>query len=401
MKIFFLASSFPDKKNKASGIFNYRMVKQMKEMGQEVVVVFFRMLLPGRKLINNYFYDGIKVTQVCLPLIPIDNYFFLRINSIVCRFFGWKLLKRQLITCDIIHSVYLTNNGVTAGQWAKKLKIPHVAQAIGSDVNSDMQRMAKNNVFKKLIQNIDGIIANSNNLKKIIECLYPESPEIRTIYRGIHIDNIPHCSSVTNRKKEVSFLFLGGLNPYKRLKYGINTKGGITLMKAWQKVEEELFQLNCVLYFGGPYSDKDILKKWKDNLNYPQQINIIGELDPSIVKEFLYKSDMVIIPSMEEGLPNLLLESFANGKPVIGSNAGGIAEVMIDGETGYIFNIGDDNELARLLINTAENKEKNKIMGQKAYERARDFFNADSYSLNVLNFYKKFINNSSSVESLQ
>lgn len=363
----------------------------MKEMGQEVVVVFFRMLFPGRKIISTYFYDNIKVTQVCLPLIPIDNYFFLRINNLICQFFGWKLLKRQLITCDIIHSVYLTSNGVTAGYWAKKIKVPHIAQAIGSDVNSDMQRIAKNNAFKKWTENIDGIIANSNNLKKTIERLYPNPPEIRTIYRGIHIDSILHCNSDINGKKGVSFLFLGGLNPYKRLKYGINTKGGITLMKAWQKVEKELFQLDCALYFGGPYSNNEVLKKWKSNLNYPNQINIIGQIDPSVVKEFLSTSDVVIIPSMEEGLPNLLLESYASCKLVIGSTAGGIPEVIVDNETGFVFNKGKEDELAALLIKAAASKGKNEFMGKKAYTRAKDYFNAENYTHNVLSFYKKIV----------
>lgn len=391
MKIFLLASSFPDEKNKASGIFNYRMVKQMMEMDEEVDVVFFRILLPGRKLISKYNYDEIKVTQVCLPLLPFDNYYSLRFNNLICRFLGWHLLKGQLRKCEIIHSVYLTNNSIYAGYWARKLNIPHIAQAIGSDVNSDMKRMVRLNRFKKWMNNIDGIIANSIALKKTIKRLFPDSPEIRTIYRGIQIGNVPICNSNRTNKDGVVFLFLGGLNPYKRLKYGINTKGGITLMNAWAIAETKLFSLKAKLIFGGPHSDCNVLRKWIAGLNYPQQIDVVGEVPPSNVKGLFCKSDLTVIPSMEEGLPNLLLESFANGKPVIGSTAGGIKEVVLNNETGYIFDYGNVNELAELLIKTASQKEENKIIGLKAFERAKNYFNADTYSSNVLNFYKQFI----------
>jgi glycosyltransferase involved in cell wall biosynthesis len=391
MKIFLLASSFPDEKNKASGIFNYRMVKQMKEIGQEVTVVFFRMLLPGRKLITSYYFDDIKVIQVCLPLFPIDSYFFLRINNGILRYVGWKLLRTHLVNSDIIHSVYLTNNGIVAGHWSKKLKIPHIAQAIGSDVNSDMPRMVRSTSFNKWMNNIDGIIANSNNLQQKIKHLYSNCPETKTIYRGIYIDQRETFDEPKQLKNQVSFLFLGGLNPYKRLKYGINTKGGITLMEAWKLVEKELNELNATLYFGGPFSDSNILKKWRSTLIYSGRIHMIGEIDPLLVKDFFNKSDMIIIPSMEEGLPNLLLESYASGRAVIGSTAGGIPEVIINNETGYIFNIGEEKELARLLVKAASDNKENAKMGAKAYERAKVYFNANEYSERVLNFYNKII----------
>lgn len=391
MTVFLLASSFPNKKNRASGIFNYKMVKQMKEMGQEVTVVFFRMLRPGRKLIDSYFYDGIKVTQVCLPLIPVDNYFFLKINNLICRFFGWKLLKAQLTTCDIIHSVYLTNNSVVAGYWAKKLKIPHIAQAIGSDVNSDMQRITKNAALKKWMQNINGIIANSKNLEREIKLIYPNAPEIRTIYRGIHVNQIPFSHSDRSSIKGVSFLFLGGLNPYKRLKYGINTKGGITLMESWKNVESELSLMQAKLFFGGPYSDNKLFEKWRSSLNYPERVDLIGEINPNEVKNYLEKSSIVIIPSMEEGLPNFLLESYAYAKPAIGSDAGGIPEVIVNRKTGFIFKKGNVQELAQLLIQAASNREFNKQMGESAFERVKTCFNANNYTNHIINFYKKLI----------
>jgi glycosyltransferase involved in cell wall biosynthesis len=385
MKIFFLASSFPDNSNPMRGIFNFRFVKQMNELGEEVFVVFFRMWSPRRRVISSYLYNEIKVIQVCLPLIPLNSPVFLRVNNFICGAFGWLLLKKQLTLSNIIHSVSLTTNGIIAGYWAKKLHIPHIAQAIGSDVNSHMNLMRKKYDW---VNNIDGIITNSYDLEKSVKKYFPEKLQIKTIYRGTQIDKLQ--TEENNIHGAVTFLYLGGLGN-KSLQYGINTKGGVTLMEAWAKAEKELFSVDSTLYFGGPSSHSNVFSEWKKNLEFPQKVHLIGKLDPKDVKNYLDKADVVVIPSMEEGLPNFLIESYARGKAAVGSTAGGIPEVIVNGETGYIFEKGNVKQLQELLIRSASNPENNKIMGVKAYERVAASFNSAGYSEKVLCFYKKII----------
>ena len=386
MKIFLLASSFPDKHNPMSGIFNYRFVKQMCELGEDLDVVFFRMWSPRRKLLSSYLYDDIKVTQVCLPQIPFRTSATIKINNFICRTLGWFLLRENLKSSEIIHSVSLSTNGNIAEYWAKKLCIPHIAQAIGSDVNSDMIFMGKK--YFDWIKNIDGIITNSYDLQKSLQTYFPEKAEIETIYRGIQINELKTDKNKIN--KGTAFLYLGGLEN-KTLPAGINTKGGVTLMEAWAKAEKELHSLGSTLYFGGPDSQSKVFIKWKKTLKFPKNVQLIGKLEPFDVKNYLHKVDVVVIPSMEEGLPNFLTESCASGKPAIGSSAGGIPEVIVNGETGYIFEKGNVEQLRELLVKSASNSEKNRMMGRKAYERAKISFNSDSYSQKVLSFYKKII----------
>jgi len=384
-----LVSSFPDKRNRARGIFNYRFIKQLKELSEDVYVVFFRMWTPKRKIVSSYFYDQIKVTQICLPLIPFNNYFSFKINNLICRVFGWQILKKELESSNIIHSVYLTNNGINAGIWARKLKIPHVAQAIGSDVNSDLKSIVQKKGDLKWINKIDGIISNSKDLEKSIKEYFPKFSEIETIYRGIKVDDLPTFTDLRNAG--TTFLYLGGLEQNRSLQFGVNTKGGITLMEAWKKVESELFSLNTTLYFGGPGFDNKIIAKWKSSLKHPQMVHLIGKIDPDDVKKYLYKSNLSVVPSMEEGLPNFLMESYANGKAVIGSDAGGIPEVILNNETGYIFEKGNVEQLAECLLKAAKNTEVINIMSKKAHERVKFLFNSDTYSFKVLKFYKKIL----------
>jgi glycosyltransferase involved in cell wall biosynthesis len=370
------------------GIYNFRFVKQLEQLGEQVVVVFFRTWIPGRKIMNMYHYEGITVTEAFVPQVPISNYSFTKLNNFICRKFGWKLFQNQLKNSDIIHSVYLTNNGINAGHWAKKLKITHVSQAIGSDINADLNAFRKNNNLQ-WFKNIHGIITNSKDLERILKTFIKHCPPIETIYRGTAIHDL---EKKTDSKKEgVTFLYVGGIESNKSLPSGNNTKGGITLMEAWKKREDMLYEKEATLLFGGPSSHNKIFQKWKNNLKYPQSVQLIGMIHPDNISKFLQESDISVVPSIEEGLPNFLMESAANKRATIGSNAGGIPEVIKDGESGFIFEKGNVVQLADLLVKAASNKKSIAKMGEVAYNRVNIHFNAKDYGNNIVNFYKRIL----------
>jgi glycosyltransferase involved in cell wall biosynthesis len=239
------------------------------------------------------------------------------------------------------------------------------------------------------MKQIDGIITNSFDLEKSLKNTVTNCPPVKTIYRGIEISEMEE-SDMTDQK--YVFLYLGGLIPYRTLPFGVNTKGGISLMEAWKKAETKLIDNNCILQFGGPDSDNKIFKVWKQTLRYPERVKLLGKLAPEDINQFLSQSNIVVVPSMEEGLPNFLLESAARKKAAIGSTAGGIPEVIINGETGYIFEKGNIEQLTNLLLEASGNKEKVKQMGEAAYRRVKTNFNAENYSLNIMGFYKKIMN---------
>ncbi len=388
MKIFLLPNSFPSDEAPMRGVFNLRFVAQLQQLGMDVKVVFFRMWTPKRKLRSSYFYKGIKVTQICLPLLPINNYWVHKLNNRLCSYFGWQLLKKQIRASNLIHSVCVTSNGIIAGKWAKKSKLPHISQAIGSDVNSGLDWFKRKNDFR-WVENIDGIIADSKDLEKTLKASIQDCPRVATIYRGIPVGN---ATTETNTKSDsTTFLFLGGLEANKGLKYGINTKGGMTLMEAWKSAEEKLFELGARLYFGGPSSEILLFRKWRDGLNHPELVEPIGKLRPVQVNEFLSKSQIAIIPSMEEGLPNFLMESAAQKKTAIGSDAGGISEFICDKKTGVIFSKGNASQLADIIVQFASGVYQKEELGICAYNRVREFFNAKDYGHQVISFYRSIM----------
>jgi glycosyltransferase involved in cell wall biosynthesis len=67
-------------------------------------------------------------------------------------------------------------------------------------------------------------------------------------------------------------------------------------------------------------------------------------------------ADVVVLPSHREGLPTVILEAQAAGKPVVGASATGIVDVVVDGETGLLYPVGDVQALAEALARLITDK---------------------------------------------
>ena len=94
--------------------------------------------------------------------------------------------------------------------------------------------------------------------------------------------------------------------------------------------------------------------------------------EPNYIFERL---DMTVLPSLnKEGLPNVLLESMSMGVPVVSSNIGGIPEIVMDGETGYMVEPGDKSALADAIKKVWANQDNYQEMKMKARKLIEDQF---------------------------
>ena len=123
-------------------------------------------------------------------------------------------------------------------------------------------------------------------------------------------------------------------------------------------------------------------------------INLLGFKKGKELTELIKESLYVIVPSeWYENNPLTILESYACGKPVIGSRMGGIPELIIDKKTGLIFNPGDKNDLKEKIKKLLDNPEKIEIMGSDARKFVEDNYNSKNYYNKIIDIYKKIIIN--------
>jgi len=90
---------------------------------------------------------------------------------------------------------------------------------------------------------------------------------------------------------------------------------------------------------------------------------------------------------MQEGLPNVVMEASACGRAVFGSNAGGIPEVIVNGETGLILSTGDTEAWKNALKTYATKVDELSTLGQRARHRTEALFDSRLYGSGMLKLY--------------
>ena len=115
-------------------------------------------------------------------------------------------------------------------------------------------------------------------------------------------------------------------------------KGVDSLMEIIQYVNEKLKLKNIkfTIAGSGPLKDKvkAVAQKYK-NVDY------LGFVNPEVMPKIYRSANLFLIPSKMEGMPLSLLEAQSCGLPVVGSNIPGISDVVINGKTGCLVNVGD------------------------------------------------------------
>lgn len=149
-------------------------------------------------------------------------------------------------------------------------------------------------------------------------------------------------------------LFVGRDNPVKGVKY---------LMEAFDKIKPEFPDFRLVLIGEGLPA---------------------GKLSLEEVRQKMKDCYCLAVPSLSEGLPRVILEAMALGKPVVASNVGGIPDVVKDGQNGFLCKAGDSQDLAEKLRVLLNDRNLAADMGRRGREFVQARFSNEKYIKNYL-----------------
>lgn len=391
LNVLFIASGYPSKEHPNQSIFTHRSIYQLSKK-INVKVIHFTAWLPGRKFIEKRKWDGIDVISLACPQIPGGSDF--HINTILLTLFGIIFISKELQKTDLIHSTDLYPSGFVASNWAQKFKKPHTSHVIGSDLNLFLIPKLKK-IKLNWLYRIKGFICNSHQLSRKLSESLPGLNNVLVIYRGVDTDlfsSIGRKSGPQLLLPSVRFVYLGGFHTWNSQKIGyFNLKGGHILLDAWKQIENKIQPSNLLI--SGPGTDIEKLEIWRNKLDFPQSVNFINIIKPEDIPSVIRAADVVIIPSLNEGLPNVANEAQACGRPVLGSDAGGIPESVINGVTGLIIKAGDVDQLSEGIKWFNHNKDKIAEMGNNGRTRMVELFSWDRYSKQMHEFFYSSIQN--------
>jgi len=388
LRVVFISAGYPSTDRPNYAIFIHRSVKKLSKY-IDVKVIHLRTWRPFRPIIEKRTWDNINIVSLSIPQIPIYKLGY--INSFLLSLIGFWFIKKYLKNSDLIHSTSIYPIGFVTNQWSIKLEKPHVSQAIGRDVNVYLENLPENKI--QWIRTINQISCNSNALKEKLNYRLPNLDNIRVINRGVDTNYYSPEGAVNKlifEKPELKYLYLGGFQTWNPREFNpINYKGGHILLSAWKIAETQLG--SSILIMGGAGSNPDKLAEWRSSLRNPDNIIILPVIDPAEVPSLIRSCNVVVIPSISDGLPNLANEAQACGCPVLGTDAGGIPETVISNLTGYIVNRNNPQALAQGLLWFFKNQNEIPKMGEEARRRMIELFSWEKFSSQMLDLYNELI----------
>jgi len=191
---------------------------------------------------------------------------------------------------------------------------------------------------------------------------------------------VKNYSIKDNALNDNYFLYVGRLS---------KEKGVDILIKAFSKLNENNY--NIKLKIVGSGIEKENLIDLCSKLNLNNSIDFLGFVNEKKLKELYQGSKAIIMPSFwMENNPIVGLETLSFGKPLIGSNIGGIPELIIDNKTGYLFNPGNDGDLFNKMKNLLDDN-KNIEMGNNAKKFYFKNFTPEIHIKKIMDIYNSVI----------
>jgi glycosyltransferase involved in cell wall biosynthesis len=157
-------------------------------------------------------------------------------------------------------------------------------------------------------------------------------------------------------------------------------KGLKTLLEGLRRLENSENTLSVAI--GGDLTEKDTAGRFKT-------IKFIG--DETALSHLYSAADVFVVPSLQDNLPNTAIEALACGVPAIGSNVGGIAEIVRDGKTGLLVPPGDSRALGQAIITLLRDPELRILMAKESRRVALEEYDVRLQVERYTNLYQRVI----------
>ncbi len=290
---------------------------------------------------------------------------------------------------DIVHCHGARANFI--GMFLKnRIKVPLI-----TTMHSDYKLDFKDNVYKRLVfttlnqialKRFNYYIAISDTFKQMLVDRGFNRDEIFTVYNGIDMD-----MEIDYIDRE-EFLESRGIGYNGQTIVGIiarldKVKDHDTFLRAAKILVED--KKDVMFLIAGDGNDEKRLVDLTRELEIEKHVHFIGFVDNPF--SFFNAIDINTLTSLSESFPYAILEGAIMKKPIVSTNVGGLKELIIDDETGYLVDVGDYKSLAERLKVLIEDKDKLLAIGENLYEKTKNEFSSDSMAEAHVDIYKEII----------
>jgi glycosyltransferase involved in cell wall biosynthesis len=293
-------------------------------------------------------------------------------------YLAWKKIaylvkerKPDIIQCNAGDTLKFAVISKTIFGW----KVPIVAR------NASMVSNYINSKFTKLVnqyfyKNVDCVISVSNFSAVDLNTLFPETKN-KTIVLPVGVEKIQveDVDWKKNNPNVINIIHVGGFTFEK------NHEG---LLRIWKIFLET--NPNAILHLLGDGPLKVAIEKKIQLEGLSNSILLYGWVTNPL--DYIAKADILVLPSIIEGLPGVLLEAMYSKTPVVAYNVGGISEIIKDNQTGFLIDVNSESNFADAITKAYKIDE---TIIENAFQMVQKFYLNDYITKNFELNYQKII----------
>jgi N-acetyl-alpha-D-glucosaminyl L-malate synthase BshA len=342
-----------------SGVVATELGKALASAGHQVHFITYTQ--PPRL---DFFNENIFFHEVSVASYPLFEY--LPYESALASKMVDVTINEQL---DLIHVHYAIPHASAAYLAKQILKykgihVPVITTLHGTDITLVGRDPSFEPVVTFSINESDGVTAVSESLKNDTYAEFEILSNIEVIPNFIDLERFKkqpkeHFKLAICPNGEKLLMHTSNFRKVKRIE---------DIIRVFAKVQK---QIPSKLLLVGDGPERSGIEALCRDLGVYQDVRFLGKLDT--IEEALSLADLFLLTSEKESFGLAALEAMACEVPVISSNAGGIPEVNIHGETGFVSQIGDIDDMVKNALAILSDPVLHKKMKKKALERAQEF----------------------------
>jgi len=278
--------------------------------------------------------------------------------------------REEVKNFDIIHlHEYRTFQNIVIHYYARKYNVPYVLQAHGSLPRIGAWQKLKwvyDILFGyRLLRDASRVIALTQVETDQYRRMGIPGEKIAIIPNGIDLSEYAELPPKDSFKKKFNILedrkiilYIGRIHKIKGIDF---------LVRAYAYLKNKMNFKDAILVIAGPndgYLSEIIHLAQASGVS--NSVLFVGSLYGGDKLAAYVDSEVYILPSRYETFPMAVLEAYACGKPVIASDVGGLKELIVDGETGFLFEAGNFKQMAEKMVYLLNNSDKAVEISRKA-----------------------------------
>lgn len=294
----------------------------------------------------------------------------------------WPFVAFWLISRERPNIVHVgEGNTAVLGALAAKLflNIPYLQYVYAEEITQYSNTWLRNKLFWMGARTANAIITVSEYSKQL---LLDGGISFRLIHKIVPSISDEKCNEVSTEEKKLCRQMYAIEDSAVLLTVGAikERKGQESVIDALPKIISHHPNVRYVIAGSGSTEEEGKLRKKVKNLNLENIVTFTGRVDNDVINTLYEVCDIFIMPHRQvantldtEGCPTVFLEASAHGKPVIGGDAGGVADAIMDNQTGFIIDGTNIDIITSTVCRLLDNRELRDQMGNAGRHYVRDF----------------------------